>query len=147
MKVRKIKKIDFKQYKALHDEFYSPKYNNKQDNLTLKDFEVDLKKNIILVAENTKKIVGFLLAIKNSSWNYIVLADLFVVKEHRNKGVGSTLINKLLKIAMKNHISVKVYSHNSDAKRLYESIGFIELPKNKQNLEKLPWWTHVYSIT
>ena len=55
------------------------------------------------------------------------LADIFIKKEYRNQGYGTTSLKKLEKVTRKDnhsHILLHVFNHNPRAKNLYERLGY-----------------------
>ncbi|WP_214480813.1 GNAT family N-acetyltransferase [Bacillus sp. SM2101] len=92
-----------------------------------------LSNGYYLVAKEDHKLLGWVLvtgtidSIKNTYIGYI--ADLYVLEEHRKKGIG----NKLLKAGLnkcKQHgykyVQLNVFAKNP-AKNLYEEFGFEDL--------------------
>lgn len=88
-------------------------------------------KNLILVAEDNRKIVGY-------SWGYVErlnkynigkIQELVVSVQHWRKGIGTQLIKKLLEFFVdKNCIIVEVMVNvrNKPAFEIYKKIGFDE---------------------
>lgn len=64
------------------------------------------------------------------------LADVYVLEEHRTKGIGKFLLDEIL-----NHPDVKNIKRllliTKDAHKLYEKFGFNELKKPENWMEKL----------
>ena len=54
------------------------------------------KKNPILVAEENKQIIGFIIANYNSSFKKAIIENIFVNPDFRGKDVGKFLLNNLL---------------------------------------------------
>ena len=54
-------------------------------------------RDIILVAEDDNKIVGFTIVNYSPSFKKALVENLFVDPKHRNKGIGSRLIKTLLR--------------------------------------------------
>jgi len=92
---------------------------------------------LVKVALAGQKIVGYCIAVKklhsydgvvlDITWNSAYIWDLFVLKEHRNKGVGTALINDAtayLKSVGIGKVGVLVNYWNDHAKRLFEELGF-----------------------
>lgn len=98
-------------------------------------------RNLILVAEEEKHIVGFLSAwtgvpnrIRHSA--YIVTG---LLNAYRNNGIGSRLFQKLNFWAIQNRITrleLTVMCHNATAIHLYEKAGF-EIEGKKRNSVKV----------
>jgi ribosomal protein S18 acetylase RimI-like enzyme len=92
---------------------------------------------LVKVALVGQKIVGYCIAVKrlhsydgvvlDITWNSAYIWDLFVLKEHRNKGVGTALISDAiayLKSIGIDKVGVLVNYWNDHAKRLFKKLGF-----------------------
>lgn len=100
---------------------------------TAKDFLIIFRKNknLIWIAEDKKKIIGFLygdILFKKGilkSNRALELANTYVVKEHRNKGVATKLTKRFLN-AWKNSSYKTVFSFatNKIALSLLKDLGF-----------------------
>ena len=65
----------------------------------------------------------------------IILNDLFVLPEHRNKGIALKLIGAAIKYAVENNsaeIQLETMHDNFPAQNLYESVGFKKLKQPTQ---------------
>lgn len=88
-----------------------------------------IAKNIIVVAEEKKKIIGFCWTVfyshGNSSFAYI--EEIFVDKKYRNKGIGEKLIKETIRKLKKMKIAVvftTTSKKNKFAQRFYRDVGF-----------------------
>jgi len=138
MNLRKAKKEDFDEYLKLkreEEKEYSQIIQEKIPHLSKKECKKDFneifssKNNILMAAEENKKLTGFLYGTfqgkKNTGKGYIEV--IFVSKKHRNCGVGSNLIYEFIHIAKEkgyHKIQLSVNIHNITALKLYEEIGF-----------------------
>jgi ribosomal-protein-alanine N-acetyltransferase len=80
----------------------------------------------VLVAEKLHKIVGFVIGVKISSETARILM-LTVAENHRREGIGSTLLNNLLKeLSIQNikYIELEVSTTNYQAIKFYQRHGF-----------------------
>lgn len=93
------------------------------------------KNSIALVAEDGKKIIGYLLGAIRKAEGYrsikkiAELENMFVVEEHRGKGIGKLLINKFMKWAKNKkmkRIRVVASAQNVRAIKLYKNNLFSE---------------------
>ena len=93
------------------------------------------KKNLMLVAEDNGKVIGggFCKIEKEPNWsknkNRGHIGVLFVEKEYRRKGIGSRIIDELVKWLKKKNITdvrIQVYSKNTNAINAYKKYGFKE---------------------
>lgn len=94
-----------------------------------KSFYDELTKNkmaIYIVAQENDEIVGY-----GGMWHVINeghITNVAVKKEHRNKGIGTKIINSLIDIAKEKEmigITLEVRVSNDKAKSLYKKSGFI----------------------
>ncbi|KNZ70168.1 N-acetyltransferase GCN5 [Thermincola ferriacetica] len=90
-----------------------------------------------LVALVDNKIIGIACAVKffetGNSGSTAVLG-IGVLKEHRNRSVGSALIHRVIEWCISNNISkirLTVWEHNNAALQLYKKFGFKPVQKKK----------------
>ena len=95
--------------------------------------ELISQNTVYLVAKMEDEIVGF------SGIKIIVdeadLMNIVVKKEHRKKGVASSLLNKLIFIAKEKNlksINLEVNAKNLFAINLYKKFDFVEIGKRKK---------------
>ena len=82
------------------------------------------------IALNNNKIVGFLVSLKKET--KIWLHQIAVDKNFRKKGIASKLLNMLEEKLVDATIEFSVKENNSNAIRLYESIGYKKIKYNEQ---------------
>jgi diamine N-acetyltransferase len=99
------------------------------------------KINIFIVLEKEKEIIGFLLAYEETKGHlpfhkkrkYIVIDNIVVDENYRNKGYGEKLLNYIIEYAKNenyNDIMLYVYRFNENAIKLYEKKGFKTLTQD-----------------
>lgn len=76
----------------------------------------------ILVFKENDKYVGFL--IYQLLYEAAEIIDIFVLDEYRNKGIGKSLINKMLENKQIEKVTLEVKKDNKNAIMLYNSLGF-----------------------
>ena len=94
--------------------------------------------NIILIAKDNDKIVGYIYV----KTNYLddthvekkeaIIDGLYVLEEYRNQGIATNLINEAKKWCIENNLK-KVFIHvlaNNSAKKLYYKEGFNDYSVN-----------------
>ncbi|AGK95676.1 GNAT family N-acetyltransferase [Clostridium pasteurianum] len=90
---------------------------------------INISRSLILVAEDTKNVVGFLSAERGFAKRiehsvYIVIG---ILKDYRGRKIGLKLFEALEKWALENHIirlELTVMTNNKAAIGLYKKIGF-----------------------
>lgn len=80
------------------------------------------------------KVIGecILTFYHNGQANVMLVDNVKVDKNHRKKGIGTTLMKEVIKIAKKrkvDSIELVVNSDNTVAKRLYKKVGFKKTKK------------------
>ncbi len=120
-------------HKLNPEKFEIPNDNASEDKIKEK---MDLGDLFIIICHETDGIIdGFAifltLAEKNSTEENpkgsVILHDLVVSENSRHKGIGTELINEVIKIAKENHCSsiiLDVNTLNMDAQNFYEKKGF-----------------------
>lgn len=88
----------------------------------LKNFFLNLRGDLLLVAINKSKVIGFvLLKIKKK---IIQIDQIIINKRYRNKGVASKLIISISKFINFKKIIAGTDSKNTSAKKLYLNLNF-----------------------
>ncbi len=100
-------------------------------------FGTSLGKEMLYNEVNRNPLANHFIAIENgvrvgyvSSWIDVQRAEilnLFVTKKYRNKGIGKSLVNQVIKICVQKevtHLSLEVRTSNKSAINLYRSLGF-----------------------
>jgi ribosomal protein S18 acetylase RimI-like enzyme len=87
--------------------------------------------NLVKIAVVEDKVVGYCIMVKklynhegvvmDVTWNTTYIWDLFVAKEHRNKGIGTKLLNEAIGC---DKTGLLVNYQNERAKKLFEKAGF-----------------------
>lgn len=88
------------------------------DNYINDNVSKDLKEYKLIIVNNN--IAGCVLVKKHDDG--ILLDELYLEEEYRNKGIGSKILNKL--IESNNIIYLYVFKKNLDAIKLYKKYGF-----------------------
>lgn len=90
--------------------------------------EIDKPESIFLVAKCNNEIIGFADIWK--AIDIIHLMDIVVAKSHRQKNVGSFLLNKIINLCLENNINeltLEVSEKNIAAINLYKKFNFKEV--------------------
>jgi len=93
--------------------------------------------NLVKAALTDERIVGYCISVKrlhnyegvvmDVTWKSAYVWDLFVLKEHRNMGIGTALLDDAiayLKSIGFDKVGLLVNYRNENAKRLVEKLGF-----------------------
>ena len=105
MKIRAAKLGDEQAIFALIQELALYEKAPEQVNNTAEQLRIDLFQSFLceaIVAENDKEIIGFaLFYTAYSTWKgkILYLEDFYVKENHRNKGIGNMLFEKVVEIA------------------------------------------------
>jgi len=95
----------------------------------------DNDERIIFVAEDDKKIIGYLSLCIYKELNYIYLDDYSVSEKYRGRGIGSNLLNMAIEYANKlniDNLKTHVESANLESRKFYKKKGF-ELVEKQEN--------------
>ena len=101
--------------------------------------EIDDNEGVIYVVEKGGKLVGFSSGIVNNIGNDPIddckphvtgrLTELFISEKFRKKGLGTKLLNEMMKFFKKNNcykVNVEVFAPNILAYKYYKTQGFID---------------------
>ena len=131
MLIRKSRFADRKQLFSLFEKLHKKRFNK---------ISIEFKaKPISLVSEEDGKLVGFIWGnyLKYAAFRYVIIEDLFVEKEFRNKNIGRKLIEELVKESRRlgaHEIFVTTEKENRNAIELYSKSGFKKF--------KNPWFLY-----
>lgn len=110
------------EYKKRNIFEYSPKLPeeeiNKINGYLEKIIPLVLKKCFNIVVDN--KIVGLVLLLDEKEG--LLLEEIYIEEEYRNHGIGTNIINNIIKDNKK--LNLWVYKENTKALSLYKRIGF-----------------------
>jgi ribosomal protein S18 acetylase RimI-like enzyme len=93
--------------------------------------------NLVKAASINEKVVGYCISVKklhnyegvvmDVTWKSAYIWDLFVLKEYRNTGIGTALLNDALaylKSIGVDKVGLLVNYWNENARKLFEKLGF-----------------------
>ena len=129
MRIRNATKKDKRGVSDLYYELHPVEERVNKEKGLLVPIEKSKIKPILLVAEENKQIVGFIWAhfIQYGFFKYGTIDELFVKKESRGKGIGSSLLKKAIKKLQNlkaKIILVGTEKENKEAIKLYKKVGF-----------------------
>lgn len=120
--VREYKNKDMESLNELLEKVYKIKKNKNTDN-----------DNIELVAVDNECVVGYLTINKLfdsvQNFNYANINYVCVLEKYRNRGIGSKMLDEVVKYCRENNISYIELTSNPTrkaARHLYEKKGFLE---------------------
>jgi ribosomal protein S18 acetylase RimI-like enzyme len=92
------------------------------------DLSQTVEDGVALIAEDDGRAVGFVFCVLGDRGRKTAhVTDIYVRPEARSRGVGRALLAELIEPAREaglGHVSLEVLVHNTDARRLYERLGF-----------------------
>jgi len=141
MRIRLATKKDIKEIgRLMLSEFTKPPFNEKALlPAVIKSLQYYFKIGKIFVAVKEKEIVGVLVFKTEQWWEgpVIIIEDLAIKHEHKRKGIGKALMEKIEKYVKKNKIKkITFKTHKkSEALKFYKKIGY-KIPKNIIEMEK-----------
>ena len=106
---------------------------NWESKKTFEEIEKVLKDStkIIFLAENKNRIVGFILGGISKGIKYKEGAlDIYILEEHRGKGIGTQLMNKIFEWFRKEDcmsVMINAYADNKRAVDFYKKYGLVLL--------------------
>jgi len=127
MKIRNATKKDKKAISELYYELHPIEEKENKEKGLLVPIEKSRIKPVILVAEENKKVVGFIWGhfIQYGFFKYGTIDEFFVKKDFRGKGIGGKLIDEILKKLQKMNIKMVLIGtekENKEAIRLYKKV-------------------------
>lgn len=106
-------------------QYFSEK--EKAKNALIEGFNKD---EIIVAVDNDNRCIGFIWYIPHGAFHAFPYLHIIAVKEeYRGKGLGSRIIEHLESVLAENNSKcfLVVADFNTEAKRLYDKIGYIEV--------------------
>ena len=132
MTIRPATKNDQELIRQLWLEFQAelpePEYLRETWEDAWSDLAQTVREGVALIAEEEERAVGFVFCILGERGRKTAhVTDIYVRPDARNKGIGRALLAGILEPARAaglDHVSLEVLIRNSDARRLYERLGF-----------------------
>jgi ribosomal protein S18 acetylase RimI-like enzyme len=113
---------------AFETELPGPDYLRESWEEAWSDLAQTLRDGVALIAEEDGRAVGFVFCVLGDTGRKTAhVTDIYVRPDSRNKGIGRALLAGILEPARAaglDHASLEVLIRNSDARRLYEHLGF-----------------------
>jgi len=160
IKIRQLSKKDLINVKRLQDFInflieegaqilFNRKFSIKEERNWIKEQlkQIRNRKTVFLIAEHSDKVVGTAgIDLRRGRQSHIGKFGITIIKGYRGIGLGSYLIDKIIKLAKKELkpqpkiIRLNVFSTNKLAIRLYKKYGFkitAKIPKQIEFKKKL----------
>jgi ribosomal protein S18 acetylase RimI-like enzyme len=116
---------------AFEAELPGPDYLRESWEDAWSDLARTVREGVALIAEEDGHAVGFVFCVLGDRGRKTAhVTDIYVRPDARNKGIGRALLAAVLEPARAaglDHVSLEVLIRNSDARRLYERLGFIPM--------------------
>ena len=133
MTIRPATEADRDLIRALWEDFEQelggPQYLRETWDEAWDDLSDTIRDGVALIAELDDRAVGFVFCVLGDRGRKTAhITDLYVSPKHRGQGVGSALIAAVVEPAREaglDHVSLEVTIRNSEARRLYERLGFV----------------------
>jgi ribosomal protein S18 acetylase RimI-like enzyme len=113
---------------AFEAELPEPAYLRESWEDAWSDLAQTARDGVALIAEEEGRAVGFVFCVLGDRGRKTAhVTDIYVRPDSRNKGIGRALLAGILEPARSaglEHASLEVLIRNSDARRLYERLGF-----------------------
>jgi ribosomal protein S18 acetylase RimI-like enzyme len=132
MTIRHATKDDHDLLRELWEEFeaelgHEP-YQRETWEEAWEDLSVTVEEGVALIAEDGEHPVGFVFCVLGDRGRHTAhVTDIYVRPEARRRGIGRELLAELIQPARDaglEHVSLDVLMRNSEARRLYERLGF-----------------------
>lgn len=134
IKIRLANKKDIPEVYKLGKILSELSFSNKfpfHERTELKEFVKNRKENIFLVAEDNKKVIGFVFAkiLAHGSGGWCMLDNLAVDNKFRNHGVGSLLLNEIYRVIKERkiyYVQILEEIHHKRTRKFWRDKGFKE---------------------
>ena len=165
--IRTVQWKDFEDIANNYFSYYDEKNSNENLGLIFQDkvpnindeikwfsnlmIQINKGNAIGVVAEYSGKVVGLCDIYKkreNSEISHIGVLGISIIKEYRNKGIGTLMMRKAIELA-KNHFDIlvlDVFETNIRAIHLYEKLGFIKFAYLPEGIKRNGKYIGVYSM-
>jgi len=129
VEIRRFKPKDKKVVSELYYELHPIEEKEGKEKGLVIPLQSSKIKNILFVAEDNRKIIGFILSnlISYGDFKYGSIDEFFVKKTFRGKGIGTSLLKKAIKELEKLNpklILVGTEKANKEAIKMYQKVGF-----------------------
>jgi ribosomal protein S18 acetylase RimI-like enzyme len=118
-------------WQAFEDELDHPPYLRETWDEAWADLAVTIRDGVALLAEEDGRAVGFLFCVLGDRGRRTAhVTDIYVRPDARRRGIGRALLAEVVepaRAARLDHVSLEVLLRNTEARRLYERLGFVPM--------------------
>ena len=111
------------------EELGGPDYLRESWDEAWSDLSETIRSGVALIAEDEERPVGFVFCVLGDAGRKTAhVTDLYVTPEVRSRGVGTALLAGIVEPAREaglGHVSLEVLTQNTEARRLYDRLGFV----------------------
>ncbi len=133
MTIRPVKQADRQVVRELWEQFEEelggPDYLRESWDEAWSDLSETMRSGAALIAEEDERAVGFIFCVLGDIGRKTAhVTDLYVTQDARGRGIGTALLEAIVEPAREaglNHVSLEVLTRNSEARRLYDRLGFV----------------------
>ena len=112
-------------WEALYRECPEPEHERKEWAQVADDVRLAIDAHVTLLAERDGAVVGFLLG-RSKSERIGYVSDLYVLPEHRARGIARELLNEAVGALGREVVTLDVDVTNTGARSFYRRLGFHE---------------------
>ena len=135
MTIRPAKQADRELVRELWQQFEEelggPDYLRESWDEAWADLSETIRSGVALIAEERERPVGFVFCVLGDTGRKTAhVTDLYVTPEVRSRGVGTALLARVVEPAREaglDHVSLEVLTQNTEARRLYDRLGFVSV--------------------
>jgi ribosomal protein S18 acetylase RimI-like enzyme len=116
-------------WQQFEEELDGPDYLRESWDEAWSDLSETVRSGVALIAEEDEHPVGFIFCVLGDVGRKTAhVTDLYVTPAARGRGVGQALLAAIVEPAREaglDHVSLEVLTRNSEARRLYNRLGFV----------------------
>jgi ribosomal protein S18 acetylase RimI-like enzyme len=115
-------------WQQFEEELDGPDYLRESWDEAWSDLSETVRSGVALIAEEEAGPVGFIFCVLGDVGRKTAhVTDLYVTRDARGRGIGQELLAAIVEPAREaglDHVSLEVLTRNSEARRLYDRLGF-----------------------
>jgi ribosomal protein S18 acetylase RimI-like enzyme len=115
-------------WQQFEEELDGPDYLRESWDEAWSDLSETVRGGVALIAEEDERPVGFIFCVLGDVGRKTAhITDLYVTPDARSRGIGQELLAAIVEPARQaglDHVSLEVLTRNSEARRLYDRLGF-----------------------